>query len=430
MNLKIKYILPIFAFIPTQIYAFAPETPDEVTSVSADTVKIKGEGEVNIVENDSTFLREVFESDTFDKLIELDMATSEVHLIPDSVIIRRLRILDARSPFSSEFNPEVRKYINMYLGQRKALVARMVGLSLYYYDLFDNVLDRYGIPLELKHLVVIESAMNPKARSRVGASGLWQFMYGTGRMYNLYTDSYVDERFDPHKSTEAAAKMLKTLYDDYKDWNLALAAYNYGSGNVNKAIARSGGKRNFWEVRAYMPLETQKYVSAFIAANYVMSYYREHNIIPEVPRITYAQTDTINVKSLVSFDMLAKKLDMPVEEIQFLNPAFKLGVVPYTPTRHYSIVLPADKAYKFASIEQDIYSEAKAAEASLKKTLSYKANTVAASGGAIRYKVRSGDTLGAIAIRYGVSVSKIKSWNRLKSDRISIGQRLLIYPRK
>ena len=411
MNLKIKYILPIFAFIPTQTYAFAPETPDEVTSVSADTVKIKGEGEVNIVENDSTFLREVFESDTFDKLIELDMATSEVHLIPDSVIIRRLRILDARSPFSLEFNPEVRKYINMYLGQRKALVARMVGLSLYYYDLFDNVLDRYGIPLELKHLVVIESAMNPKARSRVGASGLWQFMYGTGRMYNLYTDSYVDERFDPHKSTGAAA-------------------YNYGSGNVNKAIARSGGKRNFWEVRAYMPLETQKYVSAFIAANYVMSYYREHNIIPEVPRITYAQTDTINVKSLVSFDMLAKKLDMPVEEIQFLNPAFKLGVVPYTPARHYSIVLPADKAYKFASIEQDIYSEAKAAEASLKKTLSYKANTVAASGGAIRYKVRSGDTLGAIAIRYGVSVSKIKSWNRLKSDRISIGQRLLIYPRK
>ena len=253
MNLKIKYILPIFAFIPTQTYAFAPETPDEVTSVSADTVKIKGKGEVNIVENDSTFLREVFESDTFDKLIELDMATSEVHLIPDSVIIRRLRILDARSPFSLEFNPEVRKYINMYLGQRKALVARMVGLSLYYYDLFDNVLDRYGIPLELKHLVVIESAMNPKARSRVGASGLWQFMYGTGRMYNLYTDSYVDERFDPHKSTEAAAKMLKTLYDDYKDWNLALAAYNYGSGNVNKAIARSGGKRNFWEVRAYMP---------------------------------------------------------------------------------------------------------------------------------------------------------------------------------
>lgn len=168
MNLKIKYILPIFAFIPTQTYAFAPETPYEVTSVSVDTVKIKGEGEVNIVENDSTFLREVFESDTFDKLIELDMATSEVHLIPDSVIIRRLRILDARSPFSLEFNPEVRKYINMYLGQRKALVARMVGLSLYYYDLFDNVLDRYGIPLELKHLVVIESAMNPKARSRRG----------------------------------------------------------------------------------------------------------------------------------------------------------------------------------------------------------------------------------------------------------------------
>ncbi len=430
MSIKHNYLLLLsFFLIHTGAFARCPAPLAEIPPV-VDTIDTKDRGVINLVKNDTTLLKEIFQSDTFDKIADIDMASSDVQAIPDSIIKRRLAALDARSPLSLEFNPEVRTYINMYLGKRRALVSRMVGLSMYYYDMFESVLDRYDIPLELKHLTIIESALNPKARSRVGATGLWQFMYSTGRLYNLYNDSYVDERFDPVKSTEAAAKMLKRLYEDYGDWYLALAAYNYGSGNVNKAIARSGGKRNYWEVRNYMPRETRNYVAAFIAANYIMTYYREHGIIPELPQVTYQETDTINVKGLVSFDLLSKRLDMPVADIQFLNPAFKLNAIPYTTTRHYSVVLPADKAQKFAAEEKSIYAEAQEAEAALKKTLAYKANTTAGSGGSIVYRVKKGDTLSGIAVRYGVSVTKLKSWNHLKSSNLSIGQRLTVYPRK
>lgn len=403
----------------------ARETPPE-----ADTIAFGDKGPVSIAQDDSLMLRQIFESDTFEGISEIDMATPDILAVPDSVIQHRLKVLDARSPLSLEFNPEVRAYINLYLGKRRELVARMVGLSMYYYEIFESILDRYEIPLELKHLTIVESALNPKARSRAGATGLWQFMYSTGKMYNLYYDSYVDERYDPVKSTEAAARLLKRLYEDYGNWDMALAAYNYGSGNVNKAIARSGGKRNYWEVRDYMPRETRNYVAAFIAVNYIMTYYREHGIIPELPRIAYQQTDTINVKSLVSFDLLSKKLDMPIEELQFLNPAFKLDAIPYTPTRHYAIVLPSDKALEFAAQEKDIYQEAHQAEAALKKTLSYKATTTPGAGGSVIYRVKKGDTLSGIAVRYGVTVSKLKTWNHLNSTKLSIGQRLTIYPRK
>ena len=427
MTRKNRYSFLLFTFCAT---AFCARAHDTAFLQPGDSLETRDMQRVSIARDDTTLLREIFASDTFDKIADIAMVASEVQTVPDSVIRHRLAVLDARTPLSLEFNPEVRTYINMYLGKRRELVARMVGLSMYYYDVFESILDRYDIPSELKHLTIIESALNPKARSRVGATGLWQFMYDTGRIYNLYYDSYVDERFDPVKSTEAAARLLKRLYDDYGDWYLALAAYNYGSGNVNKAIARSGGKRNYWEVRRHMPAETSNYVAAFIAANYIMNYYREHGIVPELPQIAYRDTDTIRVKSLVSFDLLSQKLDIPIEELQFLNPAFKLNAIPYTPTRHYSIVLPADKALKFAEEEEDIYREAHQAEAALKKTLSYKATSSPGAGGSIVYRVRKGDTLGHIAARYGVSVSKIKSWNRLKSDRLSIGQRLTIYPRR
>ena len=430
MTLKTRHLLILLSISPCAAALAGPRMSDPQIPPAADTVNFRDKGPVSLSQDDPALLKEVFESDTFDKIADIDMASQDVQLVPDSVIKRRLEALDARSPLSLEFNPEVRSYINMYLGKRRELVARMAGLSMYYYDLFESILDRYDIPLELKHLTIVESALNPKARSRVGATGLWQFMYGTGRMYNLYNDSYVDERFDPAKSTEAAAKMLRRLYEDYGDWYLALAAYNYGSGNVNKAIARSGGKRNYWEVRNYMPRETRNYVAAFIAANYIMNYYREHGIIPELPEIAYRETDTINVKSLVSFDLLSKKLDMPVEQLQFLNPAFKLNAVPYTSTRHYCIVLPADKALKFAAEEKEIYQEAHQAETALKKTLAYKANTTAGAGGSIVYRVKKRDTLSEIAVRYGVTVNKLKTWNHLKSTKLSIGQRLTIYPRK
>ena len=418
---------------------------DSVLVIPKSHIKHKGkeiakddDGDVLLVEDDSTMLKEVFSSSTFESIAKIDSLDAngitlktDARNIPDSVFKKRMEYLDAHSPLLLDYNPEVRSYINMYLNRQGSL-ARMVGLSKYYYKIFEDILDRYDVPMELKHLVVIESALNPRARSRVGASGLWQFMYGTSRLYNLESDSYVDDRYDPIKSTEAAARLLSQLYKIYGDWNMALAAYNYGSGNVNKAIARSGGKKNYWEVRAFMPRETRNYVSAFIAANYVMTFYRQHGIIPEMPIIAHQTVDTIQVKSMVSFELLAKELDMPKEEIEFLNPQFKLNVVPFSEKKQYSICLPTEKALVFAQKEEELYATAHQGEQALKKALSYKVSSgaISGTGGSIIHKVKKGETLGRIAIKYGVSVKKIQTWNKMKSTRISIGQRLIIYPRK
>ncbi|MDD4820710.1 MAG: transglycosylase SLT domain-containing protein [Flavobacteriales bacterium] len=441
------------SFCPSEAEVFSSEIPDSTLTIYDSVLvvpkhhahKTKGkelakdeDGDVLLVEDDSIMLKEVFSSSTFESIAQIDsldrktmQLKTDARLLPDSIFKKRMEYLDAHSPLLLDYNPEVRSYINMYLNRQSSL-ARMVGLSKYYYKMFEDILDRYDVPMELKHLVVIESALNPRARSRVGASGLWQFMYGTGRLYNLNSDSYVDDRYDPIKSTEAAARLLSQLYKIYGDWNMALAAYNYGSGNVNKAIARSGGKKNYWEVRAYMPRETRNYVSAFIAANYVMNFYRQHGIIPEMPIIAHQAVDTIQVKSMVSFDLLAKELDMPKEEIEFLNPQFKLNVVPFSDKKQYSICLPSEKALIFAGKEEDLYQIAKNDEQTLKKALSYKVSSgaVAGSGGSIIYKVKRGDTLGRIAVKYGVSVKKIQTWNKMKSTKLSIGQRLTIYPRK
>ncbi|MBQ8650092.1 MAG: transglycosylase SLT domain-containing protein [Flavobacteriales bacterium] len=450
MKLKIKHIsLLILSFVvQASLYALPKgtieEIPDSILTIYDMELIIPpgmrpaasdatAEGEVIIIEDDSEMLRDVFSWETYESISLMDsieVNDSHITSIHDSIIRRRIEHLDAHSPMILEFNPEVRRYINMYLGQRRSSVARMVGLSLYYYRFIDQILESYGIPLELKHLVVIESAFNPRARSRVGASGLWQFMLTSGRMYGLRTDSYVDERYDPVKSTHSAAKLLKALYDMFGDWNLALAAYNYGSGNVRKAIARSGGERNFWKVRAYMPRETRNYVTAFIAANYVMNYYRHHGIVPEVPAVAHMSTDTVAVKNLVSFDMLAEKLDMPKEELQFLNPQFKLGAIPFSSEKQYSITLPTEKAVTFASLEEGLYAEAREKEAALKKSLTYRIGAEEGPNGSIVYRVKSGDTLSRLAVRYGVSVRNIQRWNNMKSTKLKIGQRLTIYPRR
>ena len=450
MTLKIKHISLFISFIISHTVlsgttvSNTTEIPDSLLTIYDLELSIpayarpaasdqKDEGEIIVIEDDREMLQDIFSWQTYESISlmdTIDVNDNEITSIHDSIIRKRLEHLDAHSPMLLEFNPEVRRYINMYLGQRRSSVSRMIGLSLYYYRFIDQILESYGVPLELKHLIVIESAFNPRARSRVGASGLWQFMLTSGRMYGLRTDSYVDERFDPVKSTHSAAKLLKALYDMFGDWNLALAAYNYGSGNVRKAIARSGGERNFWKVRAYMPRETRNYVTAFIAANYVMNYYRHHGIIPEIPAIVHQTTDTVAVKQLVSFDMLAEKLDMPKEELQFLNPQFKLGAIPYSTAKNYSIILPTEKAVNYASIEESIYAEAREKEEALKKTLTYRIGAEEGPNGSIVYRVKSGDTLSRLAVRYGVSVRNIQKWNNLKSSNLRIGQRLTIYPRR
>ena len=280
-------------------------------------------------------------------------APDSIPRFEDFVYENRLAKLDAASPFDLQFNTTVKPYIEMYAMKRRTLTSRILGLSQLYYPMFEEVFDKYNIPLELKNLAVIESALNPVARSRAGASGLWQFMYPTGKLYGLNVTSYIDERADPYKATVAAAEYLQFLYKMFNDWQMVLAAYNAGPGTINRAIRRSGGKKTYWEIRPYLPLETQAYVPAFIAANYVMNYYAEHNIYPDIPRKTYFELDTVVIKEPLSFQQLAGILDVTTEEIQYFNPIYKKQIIP---AGGNILTMPKSVIGKFVTNEEEIYA--------------------------------------------------------------------------
>jgi|ERR1051325_774126 membrane-bound lytic murein transglycosylase D len=336
----------------------------------------------------------------------------------DSIYAMRLARLDAESPFDLIYNPTVRDYIEMYAVRKRGMVQRMLGMTQMYFPMMEEILDRYKMPLELKYLAIVESALNPSARSRAGAVGLWQFMYGTGKLQGLKITSYVDERSDPYKSTEAACQFLQFLYDMFGDWQMVLAAYNSGPGNVSKAIRRSGGKTTYWEIRPYLPRETQGYVPAFIAVNYVMTHAEEHNLYPVEPRMTYADIDTVNIKSELSFQQIAKVLDMSVEEIQYLNPCYKRCTVPHSEDNCYALRLPTEKIGIFIANENEIYEYAK--KDSLMQTL-------AVQEVAKTHVVRKGETISKVAKRYGCTPEDIKAWNHLKSVKLYSGQKLKVF---
>jgi membrane-bound lytic murein transglycosylase D len=336
----------------------------------------------------------------------------------DSIYAMRLAKLDAESPFDLIYNNAVRSYIEMYAVRKRATVSRMLGLSKMYFPMIEEILDRKKIPLELKYLAIVESALNPNARSRAGAMGLWQFMYGTGKMMGLKTSSYVDERCDPIKSTEAACDYIQFLYDMFGDYQMVLAAYNGGPGTVSKAIRRSGGKSTYWEIRPYLPKETQGYVPAFIAVNYVMTHWEEHNLFAAVPKITYADVDTVNIKQELSFPQIAKILNMSIEEIRFLNPCFKRGTVPHSEDNCYALCLPTEKIGSFITNEANIYEYARKDSAMQALAVQEVAKT---------HTVRKGEILSSVAKRYGCTPEDIKAWNRLKSAKLRTGQKLTVY---
>ena len=344
----------------------------------------------------------------------------------DSVYEARLKELDALSPMDLDYNPVVRSFIDLYSKRRREQVSRMLGLARYYFPLFEQTLDKYNMPLELKYLAVVESALNPTARSRVGAAGLWQFMYSTGKLNGLSVNSYVDERHDPIKSTEAACRYLTTLYNIFGDWSLALAAYNSGPGNVNKAIRRSGGQTNYWAIRPFLPRETAGYVPAFIAVNYIMNYHEEHLLFATDIKPSFFSTDTVVIREKVSFEQLSKLIAMDEEELLFLNPAYRYKVIPKVSNKTYHIILPSDKVGLFIANEDSIYSIAENDFAKNKTA----APAVVEMNDRIRHKVRRGEVLGTIAEKYGVSVSSIRRWNGLRGNTIRVGQRLTIYPRR
>jgi membrane-bound lytic murein transglycosylase D len=352
---------------------------------------------------------------------------SKFHFAPDSVprydevvYESRLAKLDEASPFDLQYNPVVKGYIQMYTLRRRELVSRMMALSQFYFPMFEEQLDKYNLPLELKYLAICESALNPLAKSRVGAMGLWQFMYPTGKMYGLKVTSYIDERCDPYKSTIAACEYFKYLYTLFHDWQMVLAAYNGGPGTVNKAIRRSGGKKTYWEIRPYLPTETQGYVPAFIAVNYVMNYTAEHNLYSAIPKKTFLQVDTIHVKKQISLTQISAILNIPEDELTYLNPEYKKGIIPASAENTYKLTLPENKIGAFVTNEKKIYNYYSTDSLNSKNVLALQ-ETVKI------HTVKKGEQLSSIAKKYHCTVAEIKTWNGIKSNSVSAGKKLTIY---
>jgi membrane-bound lytic murein transglycosylase D len=301
--------------------------------------------------------------------------------------------------------------------------------SKYYFPLFEEKLDLYDVPLEVKYLAVIESALQPKARSRVGATGLWQFMIGTGKQYGLEVTSYIDKRQDPILSSEAAAQHLSDLYDIFEDWDLALAAYNSGAGNVNKAIRRAGGKKNYWNIRPFLPRETANYVPIFYATMYLFEYGEAHNIIPDKQfNLQLYEVDTIQIKRTISFDQIKTTTGVDISLLEFLNPTYKLNIIPYEIGKEYYLTLPKEYVGLFVQNEDLIYAYVEAEAAKKEKPIfNDPVTNVEVEQKVITYRVKSGDYLGKIADRNNVSVKNIMKWNHLKSTKVHVGQKLKIY---
>ncbi len=379
---------------------------------------------------DSLMGQKYFESKNFTtdtcKLNKHGYCPEVIPTFDEVVYQERIASLDAKSPFNLVYSNAVKGYIDLYAVRKRNIVSRMIGLSQVYFPLFEEKLDKYKLPDELKYLAIVESALNPNAISRSGAAGLWQFMYGTGKMFGLDVNSYIDERRDPYKATEAACKYFKYLYNIFGDWQMVLAAYNGGPGTVNKAIRRSGGKRTYWEIRPFLPLETQGYVPAFIAVNYVMNYTAEHNLYPISPKQIYFHIDTVATRQSVNFDQISAVLDLPIEDICYLNPQYKLRIIPYTGEQAI-LCLPANKVGAFINNENSIYSY-KNPQQRLDSTLS--AGNQMLVEERIMHKVRKGETLKQIAHRYSCSISDIKRWNNLKTSKVPTGKKLLVYEKR
>ena len=379
---------------------------------------------------DSLLVDEKFHSaliDTLEYVIDdKDIIGNDNKVLTTDMMKFRLASLNEKTPFNLAYNPALEKVINSYLQYHKKYYPALMARAKYYFPMFEQHLDSYDIPLEMKYLAIVESALRPRARSGVGASGLWQFMYGTGIQFDLKVSSYVDERYNPVKSTIAACKYLSQLFKIFGDWDLALAAYNSGPGNVLKAIKRSGGYKNYWNIRPFLPRETAGYVPAFYATMYIFEYAEDHKIYSDLPQFFDFQTDTIRVKRTITFDQITETIDVDEQTLEFLNPSYKLNIIPFIEGRNYALRLPSTKIVEFLEKEKQLYELANADDAKREKPLPQYFEM----DQRVTYRVKSGDYLGKIAEKYGVRVSSIKRWNRLKNSRLNIGQRLYIYPRR
>ena len=345
----------------------------------------------------------------------LDKTTSSTNPQPLNIYDERLQFLDGKTPMDLAYNEKIRPFIDSYLGRNKALIARMQGLKELYFPLFERELDKYKLPLEFKYLAIVESALDPRAKSGSGATGLWQFMYLTGRDYDLEVTSYMDERQDPLKSTQAACEYFVKLYDMFGDWNLVLAAYNGGPGYLQRKI-NSVGSYNFWDLYPHLRTETRNYIPTFIAVNYVMNYADEHGILAEIPDINITKIDTIKIKKQVEIGALVEILCVNKETIRHLNPSYKKDVFP----KNSILTLPSFAVDDFLANTQANYWFIDAVDA--KEILIDEERVV--------YRVRKGDYLGKIAKEYGVKIFELKEWNNLKSTDLDVGDKLVVYVKK
>ena len=388
-------------------HAHAKDTP---TAVSADSIDIP-----------------IF----FDEALAV-LDTTECHSdtlitdLPDSVYKARLQAL----PFVIEvpYNEVVRRYIQRYVKHSPRQLASLQRKAEYYFPLFEDILGKHDLPYELCYLAVVESALNPQAHSHMGAAGLWQFMPSTGKIYGLEVNSLVDERMDPLRSTEAACRFLKSLYSIFNDWNLAIAAYNCGPGNVNKAIHRAGGKRDFWSIYPFLPSETRAYLPLFIAAAYAMNYADVHGICPANLQITM-KTDTIVTRERLHLQQVADNLGVALQELRRLNPQYARDILPGG--KDYALCLPIEKAGLYIEQHDSILAyKAKELIHNRRDEINLLQHTSVHGGysvnGVTYYKIKEGDTLGGIAKKFRVSVKQLKEWNGLKSDNIRAGKTLKI----
>ncbi|MES2780908.1 MAG: transglycosylase SLT domain-containing protein [Bacteroidota bacterium] len=412
MKIFLNYIVS-FGIVATVVFsaqaqrAFIPADEQQLAQIDSNTLKwrnklypVVSQGDLNIYGFEET----------------------DVPIYADSVYAYRLALLESEIPL--EYNQYVRPYIDLYTMRRRKLASKVLAWSQYYFPQFEQALDREKMPMELKYLAVIESALNPAATSPVGAAGMWQFMAPTGRMYGLKTSAHYDERRDVTKSTDAAIKYLRNSYRIYGDWLLVIASYNCGPGNVNKAIRRAGGVKNFWVIQQYLPRETRGYVPAFVAAAYMMNYASEHNIYPSTDLNVYRHMDTVLVDNSYSLNQLALRLNIPLEELKEYNPALRRGIIPFS-NEKIALTLPYNKAIAFTNANSDTgFKMAMNKEViALNKQIQHEKQGVK---GTIQYKVRRGDHLAAIASKYDVTVKEIKKWNHLKSNKVKAGQRLKI----
>lgn len=445
-----RYIITsaiIILFFSVSAFAQEPDSLIVDFDLEADTTLVDSMASDSMLKEEMKLeddLNEIF-SDRMDSLLnssEFKMRfhfdSTEVHFtdqfptnIADSVYIRRLQ--DVEMVMDLSYNDVVKKYIQMYTERKRGLMEVMLGLSAYYFPMFEEALDKYDMPLELKYLAIIESALNPTARSRAGAVGLWQFMYGTAKSMKLEVTSFVDERSDPVKATDAAARYLKRLYDIYGDWYLAIAAYNCGPGNVNKAIRRSGGKTDYWEIYYRLPRETRGYVPAFIAATYAFEYYKEHNLIPQYPNFSLS-VDTVMVNDYLHFDQVVASLEMDKEELAALNPMYRRNVIPAKEDKPYPLILPNNKLLTFIDKDTAVFAYDRE-KYFPNNTL---VNPTTSSGShftpvdikgkdKVVYTVKSGDNVGYISSWFKVRSSDLRYWNNIHRDMIRVGQKLAVY---